>query len=36
MGRFNDDGSFVFKKEQDIGYRSLTNLFNHLLTNSFL
>ena len=31
MGRFNDDGSFVFKKEQDIGYHSLTNLFNYSL-----
>ncbi len=30
MGRFNDDGSFVFKKEQDIGHH-LINLFNYSL-----
>ncbi len=39
IGRFNDDGSFVFKKEQDIGNsltHSHTYLLTHLLTCSFI
>ena len=31
IGRFNDDGSFVFKKDQDVGNRSLTPSFIHFL-----
>ena len=35
IGRFNDDGSFVFKKEQDIG-NSLTHSHTYILTYSLI